>query len=53
MHQTADAEVCRSPRWLKTFKFNVGPHHHYLNVHVYDRLASEEKGELLIGHVSP
>ena len=53
MKQTGDVEVCRSPRWTcSKFRFNVGPQHHYLNLCVYDRLRSEERGELLIGHVS-
>lgn len=53
VHQTEDVEVCRAPRWVKReFKFSVGSQQCYLNVCVYDRLASEDKGELLIGHVS-
>ena len=52
--QTEAVEVCQAPRWRRRrkFKFSVGPQHHYLNVCVYDRLASEERGEILIGHVT-
>ena len=51
-HQTEEVDVSRAPKWTKKrFKFNIGADHHYLNVCVYDRLSSEEKGQLLIGHV--
>ena len=51
--QTEEVGACRGPRWArKTFRFNVGPQHRYLNLCVYERLAGEERGELLIGHVS-
>lgn len=51
--QTEDVAVCRNPRWKKKkFNFDVGPQHHYLNVCVYDKVRSEDRGELLVGHVS-
>ena len=49
--QSKMAEVCERPSWGEKMSFEVGERDHYLNVCVYDRLR-EEKGDLLIGHVS-
>ena len=48
-------EVPRCSHWSRNkFCFNVGPQHRYLNLRVYDRLdgTSEDRGEMLVGHVS-
>ena len=51
--ETEEVEVCTAPQWTRNkFRFSIGPLHHYLNICVYDRLCGEERGELLIGHVS-
>ena len=48
-------EVPRGSRWSRNkFCLNVVPRHRYLNLCVYDRLgSSEDRRELLVGHVSP
>ena len=43
--------LIQNPHWEESFKFEIGPDDHYLNVCVWSRLQ-HGAADLLIGHVS-